>query len=139
MRLINFIAGGAVATDVWEIRSVKASSKSVKKSDNRTKGVSTKPKIVTAVDSKSVAKKIHQAATKATRIPEKPTTTSPTRGKSLKPPKIRKEDFNFSVTPEFRKKFKEAAKDAGHKKAEFLQILLASWQDRGPSKAEAKA
>lgn len=134
------MAGGAVATDVWEIRSVKTSSKSVKKSDNRTKGASTKPKIVTAVDSKSVAKKkIHQTATKATRIPEKPTTASPTRGKSLKPPKIRKEEFIFSVTPEFRKRFKKAAKDAGHKKAEFLQILLASWQDRGPSKAEAKA
>ncbi|MCA3415077.1 MAG: hypothetical protein INF84_10795 [Roseomonas sp.] len=137
--MINFMTGGAVATDLWEIRSVKASSKSVTKSVDRTKGASIKPKIVAAVDSKSVAKKIHQTATKATRIPEKPTTTPPTRGKSLKPPKIRKEDFNFSVTPEFRKKFKKAAKDAGHKKAEFLQILLASWQDRGPSKAEAKA
>jgi hypothetical protein len=119
------MTGGAVATDLWEIRSVKASSKSVTKSVNRTKGASTKPKIVTAVDSKSVAKKIHQTATKATRIPEKP--------------KIRKEEFIFSVTPEFRKRFKKAAKDAGHKKAEFLQILLASWQDRSPSKAEAKA
>ena len=119
---------------------MKASSKSVTKSVNRTKGASTQSKIVTAVDSKSVAKKIHQTATKATRIPEKPTTTSPAREKSLKPPKkIRKEDFNFSVTPEFRKRFKKAAKDAGHKKAEFLQILLASWQDRGPRKAEAKA
>jgi len=107
------MTGGAVATDLWEIRSVKASSKSVTKSVNRT--------------------------TKATRIPEKPTTASPTRGKSLKPPKIRKEEFIFSVTPEFRKRFKKAAKDAGHKKAEFLQILLASWQDRSPSKAEAKA
>ncbi len=139
MRLIDFMAGGAVASDVWEICSVKASSKSVKKSDNRIKGASIKPKIVTSVDSKNVAKKIHQTATKATRIPKKATTASPTRGKPLKPPKIRKEDFIFSVTPEFRKKFKNAAKDAGHKKAEFLQILLASWQERGPSKAEKQA
>ena len=113
MRLIDFMAGGAVVSDVWEVCSVKASSKSVKKSDNRIKGAPTKPKIVTSVDSKNVAKKIHQTATKATRIPKKTTTASPTRGK--------------------------AAKDAGHKKAEFLQILLASWQERGPSKAEKQA
>ena len=133
------MTGGAVATDLWEIRSVKASSKSVTKSVNRTKGASTKPTIVTAVDSKSVAKKIHQTATKATRIPEKPTTAFPKRSKSPTPPKIRKEDSSFSVTPEFRKKFKKAAKEAGQKKVDFLQILLTSWQDQGPAQAKAKA
>ena len=118
---------------------MKSKSKAVKKSDNGPKTALAKPKKVTAVGGKGLAKKNNQNATKATRIPEKPTTASPTRGKSLKSPKLRKEDFNFSVTPEFRKKFKKAAKDAGHKKGEFLQILLASWQDRVPSKAETKA
>jgi hypothetical protein len=43
------------------------------------------------------------------------------------------------VTPEFRKKFKKAAKEAGKKKVDFLQILLTSWQDQDPAQAKAKA
>ena len=50
--------------------------------------------------------------------------------KMLKPKKIRKEEFSFSVTEAFRKKFKQAAKEAGHKKSEFLQILLLHWEER---------
>ena len=49
--------------------------------------------------------------------------------KMLKPKKIRKEEFSFSVTEAFRKKFKQAAKEAGHKKSEFLQILLLHWEE----------
>jgi hypothetical protein len=139
MRLINFLARGAVDFDVWEIPSVKSNSKASKGNENKSKMAAARPKEVTAVGGKSLTKKKHQTATKATRIPKKTTTASPTRGKPLKPPKIRKEDFIFSVTPEFRKKFKKAAKDAGHKKGEFMQILLASWQERGPSKAEKQA
>jgi hypothetical protein len=137
--LIDFKAEGAVIAEVWGIRSVKSNPEPVKGSDNKSKMVVARPKKVSAVGGKGLAKKNNQIAAKATRSPEKPTTASPKRGKSLRSPKIRKEDFSFSVTPEFRKKFKKAAKDAGHKKAEFLQILLASWQDRGPSKAEVKA
>lgn len=50
--------------------------------------------------------------------------------KMLKPKKIRKEEFSFSVTEAFRRKFKQAAKEAGHKKSEFLQILLLHWEER---------
>lgn len=50
--------------------------------------------------------------------------------KMLKPKKIRKEEFSFSVTEAFRKKFKQAAKEAGHKKSDFLQILLLHWEER---------
>lgn len=50
--------------------------------------------------------------------------------KMLKPKKIRKEEFSFSVTQAFRKQFKQAAKEAGHKKSEFLQILLLHWEER---------
>jgi lipoate-protein ligase A len=50
--------------------------------------------------------------------------------KTLKPEKIKKEEFSFSVTETFRKKFKQAAKKAGVKKSDFLQILLAHWEDR---------
>jgi hypothetical protein len=50
--------------------------------------------------------------------------------KKLKPKKIRKEEFSFSVTEAFRKKFKQVAKEAGHKKSEFLQILLLHWEER---------
>ncbi|MCA3356800.1 MAG: hypothetical protein ING02_02295 [Roseomonas sp.] len=49
--------------------------------------------------------------------------------KMLEPKKIRKEEFSFSVTEAFRKKFKQAAKEAGHKKSEFLQILLLHWEE----------
>ena len=118
---------------------MKSNSKASKGSDNKSKMAVARPKKVSAVGGTGLAKKNNQITAKATRGPEKPTTASPKRRKSLRSPKIRKEDFSFSVTPEFRKKFKKAAKDAGHKKAEFLQILLASWQDRGPGKAEAKA
>jgi hypothetical protein len=118
---------------------VKSNSKVVKKSDNGLKTALAKPKKVTVVGGKGLPEKNNQNAAKEFRSPEKPKTAALTRGKSLRPPRIRKEDFRFSVTPEFRKKFKKAAKDAGHKKAEFLQILLASWQDRGPSQAAVKA
>ena len=118
---------------------MKSDSKAAQKSDNGPKTALAKQKNVTAGVGKGLAKKSDQRAAKEPRSPEKPKTAALTRGKSLRPPKIRKEDFSFSVTPEFRKKFKEAAKDAGHKKAEFLQILLASWQDRGLSQASAKA
>jgi len=47
-----------------------------------------------------------------------------------KPKKIRKEEISFSVTQAFRKKFKQAAKEAGHKKSDFLQILLLHWEER---------
>ncbi len=47
-----------------------------------------------------------------------------------KPKKIRKEDISFSVPQAFRKKFKQAAKEAGHKKSDFLQILLLHWEER---------
>ncbi|MFM7303475.1 MAG: hypothetical protein ACKO4X_09145 [Alphaproteobacteria bacterium] len=50
--------------------------------------------------------------------------------KRLKPKKIRKEEISFSVPQTFRKKFKQAAKEAGHKKSEFLQILLLHWEER---------
>ena len=50
--------------------------------------------------------------------------------KMLKSKKIRKEEFSFSVTEAFRKKFKQAAKEAGHKKSDFLQILLLHWEER---------
>jgi hypothetical protein len=50
--------------------------------------------------------------------------------KALKPKKIRKEEISFSVTQAFRKKFKQAAKEAGHKKSDFLQILLLHWEER---------
>ena len=50
--------------------------------------------------------------------------------KMLKPKKICKEEFSFSVTQAFRKQFKQAAKEAGHKKSEFLQILLLHWEER---------
>ncbi len=118
---------------------MKSNSKAVKKSDDGPKTALAKPKKVTVVGGKSLTKKNNQNAAKEFRSPEKPKIAALTRGKSLRPPKIRKEDFSFSVTPEFRKKSKEAAKDAGHKKAKFLQILLASWQDRGLSQASAKA
>ncbi|MCA3391543.1 MAG: hypothetical protein INF47_04905 [Roseomonas sp.] len=49
--------------------------------------------------------------------------------KMLKPKKISKEEFSFSVTQAFRKQFKQAAKEAGHKKSEFLQILLLHWEE----------
>jgi hypothetical protein len=49
--------------------------------------------------------------------------------KMLKPKKICKEEFSFSVTQAFRKQFKQAAKEAGHKKSEFLQILLLHWEE----------
>ncbi len=50
--------------------------------------------------------------------------------KALKPKKARKEEFSFSVTQAFRKKFKQAAKEAGHKKSDFLQMLLLQWEER---------
>ena len=139
MRLINYRAGGAVVVKVWEIRSVKSNSKASKGSDNKSKMASARPKKVTAAGGKSLTKKKHQSETNTAPIPEKPTTASPNRSKSPTPPKIRKEDLSFSVTPEFRKKFKKAAKEAGKKKVDFLQILLTSWQDQDPAQAKAKA
>jgi hypothetical protein len=124
---------------LWEIVSVKSSSKALKQSVNKPKSASAKTKKVTAAGDKSLVKKNNQNTTKPTRIPKKPKTASPTPRSSLKPRKLHKEDFSFSVTPEFRKRFKKAAKEAGHKKAEFLQILLASWQDRNSTQAETKA
>jgi hypothetical protein len=50
--------------------------------------------------------------------------------KALKPKKTRKEEISFSVTQAFRKKFKQAAKEAGHKRSDFLQILLLHWEER---------
>ncbi len=47
-----------------------------------------------------------------------------------KPKSIRKEEISFSVPQAFRKKFKQAAKEAGHKKSDFLQILLLHWEER---------
>jgi hypothetical protein len=47
-----------------------------------------------------------------------------------KPKRIRKEEISFSVPQAFRKKFKQASKEAGHKKSDFLQILLLHWEER---------
>ena len=52
--------------------------------------------------------------------------------KPPKPKKLRKEELSFSVTQAFRKQFKQAAKEAGHKKSNFLQILLLHWEERQP-------
>ena len=49
---------------------------------------------------------------------------SMSRMKAPKPKKIRKEELTFSVTEAFRRKFKQAAREAGHKKSVFLEILL---------------
>ncbi|MFM7778023.1 MAG: hypothetical protein ACKPB8_04555 [Alphaproteobacteria bacterium] len=78
-----------------------------------------------------VARKI---AGKAAAVPltEAPATKpQPISSKNpTKPKKIRKEDISFSVPQAFRKKFKQAAKEAGHKKSDFLQILLLHWEER---------
>jgi len=49
--------------------------------------------------------------------------------KSPRPKKIRKEEIIFSVTQAFRKKFKQAAKESGYKKSDFLQILFLHWEE----------
>ena len=80
------------------------------------------------------AKVARQTAGKAAAEPaaEAPVTKpQPIAGKKpLKPKKIRKEDISFSVTQAFRKKFKQAAKEAGYKKSDFLQILFLHWEER---------
>ena len=119
--------------------SVTSNSKTPKKRDNGIGEAPSTSKFVAAAFSKNVAKKNNQKTTKATRIDEETKKPSPSRPKSPTPPKMRKEDLSFSVTPEFRKRFKKAAKQAGQKKAEFLQILLTSWQDQAPAQAKAKA
>jgi hypothetical protein len=65
-------------------------------------------------------------------IAEPPATKQDSKSSTttLKPKKIREEDFSFSVTEAFRKNFKQAAKEAGHKKSDFLQILLLHWEER---------
>jgi hypothetical protein len=55
--------------------------------------------------------------------------SSMSRMKAPKPKKIRKEELNFSVTQAFRRKFKQAAREAGHKKSVFLEILLMHWEE----------
>lgn len=64
-------------------------------------------------------------------LTEAPVTKSqPITSKNPRKPKsIRREEISFSVPQAFRKKFKQAAKEAGHKKSEFLQILLLHWEE----------
>ena len=82
----------------------------------------------------ATAKVARKTAGKAAAVPltEAPVTKpQSTPGKNpRKPKKIRKEEISFSVTQAFRKKFKQAAKEAGHKRSDFLQILLLHWEER---------
>jgi hypothetical protein len=50
---------------------VKSNSKASKGNENKSKMAAARPKKVTAVGGKSLTKKKHQTATKATRIPKK--------------------------------------------------------------------
>lgn len=50
--------------------------------------------------------------------------------------KIRKAEIVFSVSPDFRKKYKRVAKEAGYKKSQFLSILLAHWLEKSPISPE---
>jgi hypothetical protein len=55
--LIDFKAEGAVIAEVWGIRSVKSNPKPVKGSDNKSKMAVARPKKVSAVGGKGLAKK----------------------------------------------------------------------------------
>ena len=118
---------------------MKTKAKSNRNLDRKARESLSKRKIEASVVSKGVAKSNAAKAAKAAQSLEKPKKNSSQHEKAIKPPRIRKEEFSFLVTPEFRKRFKKAAKEAGHKKADFLQILLAHWQERNPAPAEVKA
>ncbi|MCA3417337.1 MAG: hypothetical protein INF88_00440 [Roseomonas sp.] len=137
--LEQFDESGCSPDNVWETQGLKTKAKSNRNLDRKARESLSKRRIEASVVSKGIAKSNTAKAGKAAQSLEKPKKNSSHREKAIKPPKIRKEEFSFLVTPEFRKRFKKAAKEAGHKKADFLQILLARWQERNPAPAEAKA
>lgn len=133
--LEQFDESGCSPDNVWETQGLKIKANSNRNVDRKARESSSKHKIETPVVGKGIAKSNTAKAAKAPQSLEKPKKNSSQREKAIKPLKIRKEEFSFLVTPEFRKKFKKVAKEAGHKKADFLQILLAHWQERNPAPA----
>ncbi len=78
----------------------------------------------------AAAKTVDKAAVNPLAKATAPNKISTSSKKPPKPKKIRKEELSLSVTQAFRKQFKQAAKEAGYKKSDFLRILLLHWEER---------